>query len=269
MEDNLELWEATQQITHINSVIINFFEQQNKFSLDFEILKAKLSLFDKFFKCISSTVEDLSLYCTTVDHLELLKHHRFCKTRSLVYKREESDIDDDSDVEVLVDCFPNIESFKMISYVRALSSAKYITKWKLLRNFDLAEASESWREGCFEQICKRFLEMRMVSVVWKDSKEDAFVDAFSQLHVLEELDLVSFNWKNTSNVLSLPKLKKLRIGGGFTGVNEILENIGRVRGLDVIGLTLLLELEIMPAFSESSKIDNNRRWGRDLASINL
>lgn len=80
--------------------------------------------------------------------------------------------------------------------------------------------------------------MRMLSVVWEDSKEDEFVEAFSKLNVLEDLDVVHFNWKNTLKVLSLPKLQKLRIGGDFIDVNDILENIGTIRGLDVIGLTL-------------------------------
>lgn len=199
-----------------------------------ESFEDKETVFNNFLSFISFTVVELHLAGFPLVKLEVFRNHCFYNTRQLEYSREDSDHDDDTDMEILVKCFPLIESFKMSGN----GSGQHVAGWEHLQRLDITEASENWQTKYFQKVCLqcplKFLCVRW----WSESKEDAYVESISKLQGLEELHL-EFNQlskENTSKLLGLPKLHKFRFDE-FENVEDLLNEVVEIRGEDVVALT--------------------------------
>lgn len=80
--------------------------------------------------------------------------------------------------------------------------------------------------------------LQFLSVAWRESEEDAHVEAISKLQELEELhlELDYLSKENIFKLLALPKLRRLRFDE-FEEVEELLKNISEIKGVDVVALT--------------------------------
>jgi len=236
--DQLCLWQATDPISRLNKVLSNCWQSQNNHFLHGKVFKDRTELLHQFLDCISSTVVKLTVVDFSLDQAYGFRRHSFPKTRILDYSREESDVDD---METLVTCFPLIESFKMSVKDEDISfeilSAHHVVRWERLRKLDIMEASKHWKTKCFQQVCQK-LKLQFLSVAWRESEEDAYVEAICKLQELEELqlELMALSRENTRKLFTLPKLKKLRLDE-FEDVKDLLDIVVEMRGQDVVSLT--------------------------------
>ncbi|XP_037711781.1 uncharacterized protein LOC119548554 isoform X2 [Drosophila subpulchrella] len=231
--EQLCLWQATDPTSRLNIILLNCWQSQNNHFLHGKIFEDKPELLHKFLECISSTVVKLTVVDFSLDQASGFRSHSFPKARVLDYSREESDVDD---METLVTCFPLIESFKM-SVKDEILSAHHVVRWERLRKLDIMEASMHWKTKCFQEVCQK-LELQLLSVAWIESEEDAYVEAICKLQELEELqlELMVLSRENTRKLLTLPKLKKLRLDE-FEDVTDLLDIVVEMRGQDVVSLT--------------------------------
>ncbi|XP_044315602.1 uncharacterized protein LOC108050363 isoform X1 [Drosophila rhopaloa] len=159
--------------------------------------------------------------------------------RILDYSVKKSDVDDD--IESLVNCFPLIESFKARiegkDHTFEILNGHHVARWKHLRRLDIIGASRHWKTKCFQKICQ-ILPLQFLSVAWRESEEDDYVEAILKLQELEELqlELNLVSRENTNKLLTLPKLRKLRIDE-FKDVENFLDSIVEMRRQDVVALT--------------------------------
>ncbi|XP_070075682.1 uncharacterized protein [Drosophila takahashii] len=118
-----------------------------------------------------------------------------------------------------------------------LFSGHHMVRWEHLRKLDIVAAFEHLKTKCFQDICQR-LQLKFLSVTWRDSEEDAYVEAIGKLQELEELhlELMLLSRENTIHLLSLPKLKKLRLDE-FEDVEDLIDNVVEMRGQDVVSFT--------------------------------
>nr|XP_044250874.1 uncharacterized protein LOC108055275 [Drosophila takahashii] len=202
----LLLWEATDPKSRLNKVISNCWQSRNNHSLH--------------------------------DQGYSFRSFSFPSVRELDYSLEKSDTDD---IETLVICFPLIESFKLRvkneDPTFELFSGHHMVRWEHLRKLDIVAAFEHLKTKCFQDICQR-LQLKFLSVTWRDSEEDAYVEAIGKLQELEELhlELMLLSRENTIHLLSLPKLKKLRLDE-FEDVEDLIDNVVEMRGQDVVSFT--------------------------------
>ncbi|KAH8353137.1 hypothetical protein KR084_009212 [Drosophila pseudotakahashii] len=234
----LRLWEATDPKSRLNKVLLKCWESCNNHSLHGKLFEDKKEVLQHFLQCISHTVGKLTLVDFSIDQGLAFRSYSFPNVRELEYSLEESDTDD---IETLVICFPLLKSFKLSvkddDPTFELFSGQHMARWEHLRKLDIVAAFEHLKTKCFQEICHK-LQLKFLSVTWRDSEEDAYVEAISKLQELEELhlELMLLSRENTMKLLALPKLKKLRLDE-FEDVEDFLDNVVKMRGQDVVAYT--------------------------------
>ncbi|KAH8279798.1 hypothetical protein KR054_005934, partial [Drosophila jambulina] len=234
LEVQLQLWQATESTSRLSLAILKAWRRRDKHCLHWsQSFSDNEVVFHSFLNCISSTAVEVELTSFSLLKMEVLRHHCFYDTRKLVYSREGSDLDDDTDMDILVKCFPLIESLK----IRGNGSGRHVARWKHLQRLEIIEASENWQTKYFQKVCLE-CPLKILCVRWRESEEDAFVESISKLQQLQELHL-EFNQlstENTRKLLSLPKLRKFRFDE-FENVEDLLDAVAEIRGQDVVALT--------------------------------
>ncbi|XP_017041426.2 uncharacterized protein LOC108088228 [Drosophila ficusphila] len=235
LEDQLNLWSATKCIPKLQKVVSSSWQIRRQHYLRRNTFKDKEILLQDFLQCIGCTVEKFIFEDFPIDQLYAFRNHGFPNMRVLDYSNEDSDLV--NDVKTLVNCFPLIETFKMGALIGGLSYEHHIARWKNLKRLDIMGSSKHWKTICFQEICQK-LQLQFLSVSWRESEEDAYVEAISKLQELEELklDLNLISRENTIKLLNLPKLRKLCFEE-FEDVQDFLDNIVEIRGKDVTGIT--------------------------------
>ncbi|XP_041632036.1 uncharacterized protein [Drosophila kikkawai] len=233
LEEQLELWQATESTSRLCSVISYAWQRQSKHCVRRETFSGRPVLLQDFLKCISSTVAELTLCHLPMEQLEQWKDHTFPNVRELYYLGDEYDeADGDADIAIMVSCFPQLESVA----ISGDTSGQHISQWRHLRRLDLKLC---WYLDlqCFEDICQK-LYLQTLTVQWRREEEDVYVQAISALEDLVELDLTIFHLspENARKLLSLPKLAKFRLHH-MDLFNSVLEDIARLRGPDLVGIT--------------------------------
>ncbi|EDV59105.1 uncharacterized protein LOC6540844 [Drosophila erecta] len=230
LEEQLELWKSCESASRLRSVISYTWQRQEEHTVDQETFKDNYEVLDEFLQCIRFTVAELTLRYLTMDQLKQWKGHTFPNLRQLTYLGDEnSDIDGDVDIAILVACFPELEAIGLSGN----TSGNHISRWRNIRRLDL-QLCWYLSTQCFEEICQN-LRLQALGIQWHSAEEDAYVRAISRLQELEELelDIVHLGSDNISQLLSLPKLKKLRLHN-FEQLDDLLSDIGRIRGQDVL-----------------------------------
>ncbi|KAH8238832.1 hypothetical protein KR038_004223, partial [Drosophila bunnanda] len=233
LEEQLQLWQATKPTSRLCSVLSYAWQRQSKHCVLRETFAGRPALQRDFLQCISSTVTEFTLRYLPMEQLEQWKDHTFPNVRELYYLGDEYDeADGDSDIAILVNCFPQLESIG----ISGNTSGQHISKWQRLRRMDLQLC---WYLGlqCFEDICQK-LRLQALAVQWRRAEEDVYVQAISALNDVEELDLdiVHLSTENARKLLSLPKLSKLRLHN-LDLFDSVLEDIARLRGQDLVAVT--------------------------------
>ncbi|KAH8325838.1 hypothetical protein KR067_008802, partial [Drosophila pandora] len=233
LDEQLQLWQATEATSRLNTVISYAWQRQNKHSISRENFEGRPELLKDFLNTIRVTVTELTMRYLPMEQLELWRKHQFPNIRELYYMGDENgDVDGDSDFEILVNCFPQLESIGLSGN----TTGKYIDQWRHLRRLDL-QLCWYLSTQCFEDICKS-LPLQSLNIQWRRAEEDAYARAVSTLLHLEELelDIVHLAPENVRQILSLPKLRKLRVHN-FDQLDDLLLEIGRLRGKDVVSAT--------------------------------
>ncbi|KAH8279810.1 hypothetical protein KR054_006396, partial [Drosophila jambulina] len=233
LEEQLELWQATESDSRLCSVISYAWQRQSHHCVRRETFDGKPALQRDFLQCISSTDAELTLRHLPMEQLEQWKEHTFLNVKELYYLGDEYDeADGDTDIAILVSCFPQLESIGLSGN----TSGQHISKWRHLRRLDLQLC---WYLGsqCFKEICEN-LRLQSLTVQWRRAEEDVYVQAISALKELEELDLdiVHLSTENARKLLSLPKLAKFRLHN-MDLFDSVLEDIARLRGQDLVAVT--------------------------------
>ncbi|XP_052837647.1 uncharacterized protein LOC128253352 isoform X2 [Drosophila gunungcola] len=239
LEEQLDLWQATESISRLNKVVSSTWQSHKKYALHRKSFENRAELLHNFLQCISPTMVNLTLKDFPVDQLYALRSHSFPNARILDYSGVISNVNED--LESLVNCFPLIESFKITvdgeDPAFEIFAGHLVARWENLRRLDIIGASRHWNTKCFQEICNR-LPLQFLAVAWRDSEEDDYVEAISKLQELDvlqlELDLLSR--ESTSMLLTLPKLRRLRFDE-FEDVECLLEHVAELRGQDVVALT--------------------------------
>ncbi|XP_017111446.1 uncharacterized protein LOC108135277 isoform X2 [Drosophila elegans] len=240
LEEQLDLWQATESISRLNKVLSCFWQSHKKHALHRKSFENRAELLHNFLQCISPTIVNLTLKDFPVDQLYAFRSHSFPNARILDYSGVISNVNED--LESLVNCFPLIESFKISvdgeDPTLEIVAGHHVARWENLRRLDIIGASRHWNTKCFQEICNR-LPLQFLAVAWRDSEEDDYVEAISKLQELGdlqlELDLLSR--ESTSMLLSLPKLRRLRFDE-FEDVECLLEHMAELRGQDVVALNV-------------------------------
>ncbi|EDW87864.1 uncharacterized protein LOC6527059 isoform X1 [Drosophila yakuba] len=230
LEEQLQLWKSSEPASRMRSVISYSWQREAEHSVDQETFKDNYEVLDEFLQCIRCTVAELTLRYLAMDQLERWKGHTFPNVRQLTYLGDESsEIDGDADIGILVDCFPQLEAIGLSGN----TSGNHISRWRNIRRLDL-QLCWYLSTQCFEDICHN-LHLEALSIQWHRAEEDAYVRAISRLQALEELelDIVHLSRESISQLLDLPKLKKLRLHN-FDQLDYVLSDIGRIRGQDVL-----------------------------------
>ncbi|KAH8251213.1 hypothetical protein KR032_003266, partial [Drosophila birchii] len=234
LDVQLQLWQATESKSRLSLAILKAWQRKDKHCLHWsESLDDREVVFQSFLNSICSIVKELELSGFPLVKIEVFRHHRFCNTRKLVYSREESDLDDGTDMAILLKCCPQLESLEM----RGNGTGHHVDRWKHLQRLNIIEASENWKTKQFLKVCLE-CPLKFLCVRWRESEEDAFVESISKLQELEGLHL-EFNQlstENTHKLLSLPKLRKFRFGE-FENVEDLLNDVFEIRGKDVVALS--------------------------------
>ncbi|XP_016987496.1 uncharacterized protein LOC108050351 isoform X2 [Drosophila rhopaloa] len=230
LEEQLQLWQSFKPTSRLRSVLSYRWQHQTNHSLDAETFVQDPEILDVFLQCIQPTVSELTLRYLTMDLLEHWKNRIFPNLRELTYMGDEnSELDGDSDIAILVGCFPHLEGIGLSGN----SSGQHISRWRNLRRLDL-QLCWYLNTQCFEEICQN-LRLQTLSIQWHRAEEDAYVRAICTLKELQELelDIVHLSTENTSKLLRLPKLSKLRLHH-FEELDDLLSDIGNQRGQDVV-----------------------------------
>ncbi|KAH8260408.1 hypothetical protein KR026_011072, partial [Drosophila bipectinata] len=233
IEEQLQLWQATESTSRLNSVVAYAWQRQSKHSIHRETFDDRPQLLEDFLQAIRSSVVELTLNYLPMSQLELWRKHIFPNIRELYYMGDEDgDADVDSEVEILLHCFPLVESIGL----GGNCSGRYIDQFRNLRRLDL-QLCWFLSTQCFENICRN-LPLQTLNIQWRRADEDAYVRAISTLHDLEELELeiVHLAPENIPQLINLPKLRKLRIHN-FDQLDDLLSEIGGLRGQDVVAAT--------------------------------
>ncbi|XP_017069846.2 LOW QUALITY PROTEIN: uncharacterized protein LOC108107012 [Drosophila eugracilis] len=230
LEEQLQLWKSAEPSSRLRSVISYTWQHQAEHSVSQETFEGFPDVLDEFLQCVCFTVTELTLRYLSMEQLEQWKNHTFPNLRELTYMGDENnEIDGDSDIAILVECFPHLEAIGLSGN----SSGEHISRLRNLRRLDL-QLCWYFSTQCFEEICKN-LRLQTLSVQWHRAEEDAYVQAISGLQELEELelDIVHLSTENTSKLLRLPKLRKLRLHN-FEHLEDLLSEIGLQRGRNVV-----------------------------------
>ncbi|XP_017041331.1 uncharacterized protein LOC108088169 [Drosophila ficusphila] len=230
LEEQLQLWQSADSNSRLRSVISYAWQHRTEHALDQDTFGGKRGLLDVFLYSIRCTLTELTLKYLTTDQLDRWRYFTFPNCRELTYMADEdSEIEGDSDIAILVYCFPHLEAIGLSGNC----SGQHISRWTNLRRLDL-QLCWYLSTQCFEDICQS-LRLQSLSIQWHKAEEDAYVRAICQLQELEELelDIVNLSPENTRKIMLLPKLKKLRLHN-FELLDEVLADIGRQRGQDVV-----------------------------------
>ncbi|XP_052837783.1 LOW QUALITY PROTEIN: uncharacterized protein LOC128253433 [Drosophila gunungcola] len=233
LEEQLQLWRSSEPTSRLRSVLSYTWQHQTHHIVDPETFgRTGRDVIQEFLQCIRSTVTKLTLQYLAMDLLEQWKPHTFPNVSELTYMGDEnSEMDGDSDVAILVGCFPHLEGIGLSGN----ASGQHIGQWRNLRRLDL-QLCWYLSTQCFEEICQNLqLTLQALSIQWHRAEEDAYVRAICTLQALEELelDIVHLGSENTARLLSLPKLRKLRLHN-FSQLDDLLRDIGSQRGRDVV-----------------------------------
>ncbi|XP_020810580.1 uncharacterized protein LOC110185907 [Drosophila serrata] len=233
LEEQLELWQATKSTSRLCSVVLYAWQRQSKYCISRQTFAGRPHLQQNFLQCINSTVVELTLCHLPIEQLERWKDHSFPNVRELYYLGDLYDeADSDADIAILVNCFPQLESIGISGH----TSGQYISQWQHLRRVDL-QLCWYLDSQCFKGICQK-LRLQTLCVQWRRFEADTYIPAISSLRELEELDLdiVNLSTENARKLLSLPKLKKLRLQM-MDLFDDVLEVIGQLRGQDLVAIT--------------------------------
>ncbi|KAH8409882.1 hypothetical protein KR009_000297, partial [Drosophila setifemur] len=233
LREQLQLWQATDSTSRLGGVVSYCWQRQNSHTVFRNTFEGIPAVLEDFLRCICSSVTVLTLNYLPMEQLELWKNHVFPNLRELYYMGDENgDEDDDSDIAILVKCFPQLESIGLSGN----SSGQHISQWRNLRRLDM-QLCWYLSTQCFEEICQN-PRLQMLNIQWRRSEEDAYVQAILKLLDLEELevDIVNLSQENTRQLMSLPKLRKLRLHH-FDHLDDLLLDICRLRGHDVMAAT--------------------------------
>ncbi|KAH8350764.1 hypothetical protein KR084_011031 [Drosophila pseudotakahashii] len=231
LEEQLQLWKSSEPSSRLRSVLTYTWQHQTDHSLDQETFEGSPDILLEFLQSIRLTVAELTLRYLNLDQLKHWKNHTFPNLRDLTYMGDENnDMEGDSDIAILVNCFPQLEGIGLSGN----ASGQHISQWRNLRRLDL-QLCWYLSTQYFEEICQNLGNLQTLSVQWHKAEEDAYVRAISSLQELEELelDIVHLGSENTSKLMRLPKLRKLRLQN-YDQLDELLSEIGRLRGQDVV-----------------------------------
>ncbi|XP_016943120.3 uncharacterized protein [Drosophila suzukii] len=230
LDEQLQLWKSSEPSSRLRSVLSYTWQHHTDHSVDQETFAGSPDVLEDFLQSIRFSVEELTLRYLNMEQLEQWKNHTFPTMRELTYMGDESsEMEGDSDIAILVKCFPLLEAIGLSGNC----SGQHISQWRHLRRLDL-QLCWYLNTQNFEEICQN-LRLQTLSIQWHKAEEDAYVQAIASLQELEELelDIVHLSPDNTSKLLRLPKLRKLLLHN-FEQMDELISDIGRLRGQDVV-----------------------------------
>ncbi|XP_017005371.2 uncharacterized protein [Drosophila takahashii] len=231
LEDQVQLWKSSESSSRLRSALSYAWQRQTNHTVNRKTFEGNPDVLHEFLRSIRLTVAELSLENLNMDQLKQWKNHTFPNMRDLSYTvHRDNKMEEDSDIAILVNCFPLLEGFE----VCANASGQHISQWRNLRRLDLQLCWYLTTQN-FEEICQSLGNLQTLKIQWLIHEEDDFVRAISSLKELEELELHIYDLgtENTSKLMRLPKLRKLRLWN-YDNLDKILSDIGRLRGQDMV-----------------------------------
>ncbi|XP_022219232.2 uncharacterized protein LOC111071978 [Drosophila obscura] len=225
--EQMDLWEATEDTTRLCSAVAYTWSRKFQNCLYRETFEGRLHTLDGFLESMKGTLKHLTITYLPEDQMERFSRHVFPNMRVLDYMADETDDwVDDSDIKILVNCFPQLESLKLTGMCKGHD----LYKMKHIRHLDIAQC---WNLSCesIENVCEH-LRLRVLCVQWRRSEEKTYVGAISKLKELEELEVEVVQQESIPQLMRLPKLRKLRIITNHEC--ELVMNIAQLRGRDIV-----------------------------------
>ncbi|EDW37338.1 GL26206 [Drosophila persimilis] len=226
-DDQLELWQATDDTTRLCLAVAYSWHRMPQTCLYRETFEGRLHALDGFLESMKGTMKHLTITYLPGDQMERFSKLVFPNMRVLDYMADETDDwDEDSDIKIIVNCFPHLESLKLTG----MSKGNDIYQMRNIRHLDIAQC---WNlsVACIENVCEH-LRLRVLCVQWRRSEEKAYVGAISKLNELEELEVEVVQQESIPQLMRLPKLRKLRIITNHEC--ELVRDIAVLRGKDII-----------------------------------
>ncbi|BFF95152.1 uncharacterized protein DMAD_12616 [Drosophila madeirensis] len=220
LDDQISLWQASEPTSQLNLVLCHAWQRSKRQDLCGNCFEGQpKAVLEAFLAAVSGTLEQLTLSEVPMDQLDVWHKYSFPKMQALLYKENEDGRIDETEIQILTECFPLLNTVKL----KCRRMSPHLSSWKNLNHLDLRECWNVTAE-CMEHVFGN-LRLRVLKI---GQYQEPFPSMEKSMQELEELELGILK-KKIRGLSTLPKLKKLSYNAFLSDHWLSVANIGRRR----------------------------------------